>query len=1399
MNPDEYTSDLNAVLNFNEQNQLEVEEEQKERERKAQEEALQKQGLLSSEEYDEKLEGKNFYGQTGFNSDFQGPTLEPTDAERFHTQKNFEGEGPGQLKLKDPEFSMLPVKGVLDTLKGAITSPVGEFLNPGGELGVAYNRFMADKYEELASREKNDAAQMVRDASGLIIPSLLGGAAVQGISKGVNATVMLGSKTKVAGELAARLGVDTAIAYSTPTSETDENMAETLNKWFGWTLPNATSDDDAPAVRREKHVKEAMGMFAFGELLGLGLKLFRRTKAEGVDEAAKEIVGKTKDVNLDDPITSAHKIVKEERQKIFDEEVVLRMEAGPGRIGKFGDVLLEGPRPIDVTPFSPEPGMAGADLNLGARQQHDPFIHKYTDAHETYIPNQGANALEAKIDIAEMVYNPKWPKRGRPVPAATQHYEKQYLGIEGPGEEADFLSELFDTTSAGVKAIESGQTKYTSIQVNEAIDIRTNQIINADVSVKEFNEIVEGLKKNVYEGHKFLTEEEFLVAAKTFKKIWVEMFDPNRMRASGMLMQNAVDNTIDLARAVNSLPNKDTGNLQAHMVEKLNILATEIRANQYIAGRSLEYKKLVKNGNHKKVQEWLKKETEEFDVKFKAEKAKGLKTVQTYKEIAEKNPEWLKTFAEAVDHTNGNVDTLVKLENYLARNVGVVRPLIAKKFNDGVPSWFVQGLISTRYNAMLAGKAFINAMEGNMIGLALKPVTTTLGAAAQRDGGALERALHMYGGMFENFNRAAKHMKSEWDFAVSNPVEAMMKGRTDLMAKQMDNLDIMEEAAEVWKKSGSLSDRGKAMIWNFSKSLYGFNNKRYVRFGMNAMYALDGFTNSMMQSGQLRAKAYEELASNRANYATKEAFTEAFRKKQRQMYNEYFDVDGAIRKDKELLGEARYQAGEIEFNLDDDFASAIAQAADEVPLIKMIMSFPRTGIDALKYTWTYTPPGGLTAWKGGVGKMGKIFNAKSDEQILDALRLHGYTGEEVDMGLFKQIKGDYIGRQMVGATAVTGALIYALNGNIRGNWPPGEGKRKGLQSMKWEARTIKNPFTGKWVSYENKEPFTSLLATIGDLTYFSTNIDQDWGEQTIQKIVSALVVGPTSSTFLEGVGTLTELFVAGNEDAWRRFVTYQGTSFVPYSGTFSVFNRIVTPQLKIVEQDFKSQLQNRFKFLYPGSGHLADLLDVYTGEPIRYFNPIEAALQEAVPFFHTNAGEEEWRMQLIATGWTGMPRHQINPDTNGKLIAPERAYINNWVAQNYPLVERIKELLDESNPEGAAAMDSLKVFRELRAQGKVSGSDIKGTRMHQKLDEIHQEAFQMAFNDLRKSYEEFQTIGVMRKAAKSFQDTDARRSAELNQNAENLEKKYHKKLREDMLEKSKKREPNSYVKRKRAE
>ena len=47
------------------------------------------------------------------------------------------------------------------------------------------------------------------------------------------------------------------------------------------------------------------------------------------------------------------------------------------------------------------------------------------------------------------------------------------------------------------------------------------------------------------------------------------------------------------------------------MFEKLELLASEIRANQYI-GKTLEYKKSVKNGDHPKVVAWMAEQADEF-------------------------------------------------------------------------------------------------------------------------------------------------------------------------------------------------------------------------------------------------------------------------------------------------------------------------------------------------------------------------------------------------------------------------------------------------------------------------------------------------------------------------------------------------------------------------------------------------------------------------------------------------------------------------------------------------------------------------------------------------------------------------------------------------------------------
>ena len=100
---------------------------------------------------------------------------------------------------------------------------------------------------------------------------------------------------------------------------------------------------------------------------------------------------------------------------------------------------------------------------------------------------------------------------------------------------------------------------------------------------------------------------------------------------------------------------------------------------------------------------------------------------------------------------------------------------------------------------------------------------------------------------------------------------------------------------------------------------------------------------------------------------------------------------------------------------------------------------------------------------------------------------------------FRTLKSEYIGRQLMGGAVVTGAGIWALEGNLTGNGPQSAGERKRMISMGWEPNSIKNPITGQWHSYKGFEPFDSLLGLVGDAVYFSNRVDPIINRTVISK------------------------------------------------------------------------------------------------------------------------------------------------------------------------------------------------------------------------------------------------------------------------------------------------------------
>ena len=227
----------------------------------------------------------------------------------------------------------------------------------------------------------------------------------------------------------------------------------------------------------------------------------------------------------------------------------------------------------------------------------------------------------------------------------------------------------------------------------------------------------------------------------------------------------------------------------------------------------------------------------------------------------------------------------------------------------------------------------------------------------------------------------------------------------------------------------------------------------------------------------------------------------------------------------------------------------------------------------------------------------------------------------MDMTAFKALKSEHVGRQIMGSSLVMFACLMAVNGQMTGNGPQDPAQRRRMLEMGWKPLSIRNPFTGKWHSYKGFEPYAQLLGLANDIVFHSNRVDQAPLEDIRGKLAAAISLNVTNSTFLSGFEPLYSL-MAGDETAWGRFTADNINSMLPFAGGRNLLSEVITPQLKDVETEWQYYLANRNKYLFNNQVLLPDALDIYTGEPIKYQEPLTAAVNALLPAFKTKGGME---------------------------------------------------------------------------------------------------------------------------------------------------------------------------------
>ena len=1224
------------------------------------------------------------------------------------------------------EMKQAALAGIIDTALGLGT--MMDKANPFGDPLTAVKNVW-DKANPIS--EEEPMHKMVRKISGVAIPSLYGGGLLSGAVKSTAMWGQLGGKGKLITDIAAHLSADVAVTTAS-TSATDETLGTTLNENFGWHVPWGTKSTDSPNVKYWKQMFETAGLSVAGDLIGV-LFGFAKNTGKGTKYTAKGLEGEELLAKQDvREAVVTHEATMSPEMKILMDQVE--------ELGSLGDELTsEGEAAlvdilrqmkqldVDELPFKEADELIDTRVNKHLTEQlqaeesirrleadplgvkgYDAFTHQPSTAISTAIRHPKADPIEAVVDITEIN---KYPTLNpRPAPIVTESFQKDFMAAADGTERAAALHDLFSNMPKQIDALREGKV-LSADDMKKAVDNLTSNILGSDV--KSFARDLNALKTNIQNGQRFLDDESFIALSQAFRQAFDDIYDPNNIRAAAAMVQQAGHSVSDAARVANSMGDFFDVTRQTEIAfDNLELLATEIRANQYIAGFSLEAKKLVKSTkDNPRAAMILQEHREAFEEGLRLNKEKAKATIATLKEITKKNPQYRKAFTMAFDATNGDVNTLEKMFAWADENLGIIQKGIYDA-NPHIPSLILKGLNGVRYNSVLSGLSAIRAAWGNATVMAVKPMSVLAGSAVSGNAYQFKRALASYGGFMEAVTRARKVMANDWGLAVSNPQEAMRRGRADLNFEADQNLEILNAMKDGFRAEGKL---GKVALINIAQQLSYFNNNPVVRYGVNAMFAIDGFTNSMMASVSARSKAYDELFE-----ATNGAFKRSdFDKLQNKLYSEAFDSNGVLT-DKA----AKSASSEIALNLDNELVNKFQGWMDHVPASKALFMFMRTGVNAVELMFSFTPTSSLPI---GITKAQRLFKAKTQDQIMEVLAEHGI--DKMDPIALQALRSEYIGRQIMGAGIITGTGLMALNGQLTGNGPQDAAERRRMMEMGWKPLSIRNPFTGQWHSYKGFEPFQGIMGLTADMVYHANRLDQAVMEDLWGKLSQAIQLNVTNSTFMSGLEPLVAL-QAGDESAWARFTANNVDSLIPFAGARGLLSKVITPQLKDVENEWQHQLANRNKYLFNNNAILQDSLDIYTGEPIRYFEPLTAAANALLPAFKSNGGMEPWRQWLLNTGWDNLQIMQTNP-LSGEPVDPKtQQWLNNWIGKNYPLVGRIEEMMNHP----AKYWDKqIEAYRKGRGDLEQSKFPIKQLVVHRHLDKLHRLARQAAWKAYSKT------------------------------------------------------------------
>ena len=1171
----------------------------------------------------------------------------------------------GKITTDEMTGSQRVVAGTIDTVMDLTSKFIPAMQDP------------ADWWDEKTGRkEPSDPLKKAeRDVAAILAPMMIGGGA---IGAGTRAAGLAG-KTKLMTDATLSLGLDALITGTSDTTSEAGNLSSLLEDQLQKILPNATiplasRDGESPDTIYDKNFIESMLLGGLDPIITGVTALRAGNKIVAKDEVAQAII----DTIPDKPGTVQDAIARNRAEK----------QAEQLKIGK---------RVLDADPE----GVNG----------YNAFVNEPAEASARTTIDETGNTVEFMADQAR-IQNNVGTLNGRARPLLDNDTQ-ELLSRADSGARAKAMKKVADELGSKFE-LSVGGNKLNAKQVTEAV----NSLYDAAIAPigKSFDDAVKGFRDlelsvgNMTDtvsgrgGRKIM--------GKTIDRL-IDALSPETQRASAAVQTQTSAGVSDLARAVDlDEPVVDTSRLQELMMPRLRVLLKEQATSQISESMSTTLqKKLAKKTET--IEGALELDDKYFNDMFDAytqaveEKAQLIDDfVDELSEMAKENPSYLRPVYRLYAKTNGEVDSMYKLNQYLSNNLGILRKGIVDQ-NPEVPSLILKEMQAMRTANMINGTAPATAWIGNLGAVAIRPLTTLAGSVpigiATGNWKNLQRSLVAFSQIQETLRRASKMARDEWKFVNSNPEAAMARGRADYDFTDA-NTDATKTLAD-YKEMEELSETfspGRKALWNMTKGFDKWNKRNLNRWGINAMYSADGFIKSMMASLDSRFKAYDKAVSETNGVLDKAKFVEL----EKGFYDEAFDADGMIKE-----GYAKFASEEIALNASNELVSKMESLMDTFPIMKSIFMFPRTKANAISVVQTFDPTGATALWSD---KSWKTLTANAGDQraVNEILEMHGMKGGSMDD--FRMLQSEYLGRKMTTSGIVATGAMITVGGNLTGSgaWMSPAEKQRAIQGG-WKPYTI----YGK--SYEKAPDWIKLaLSLTSDITMAHFGPDAKAAEDWLGAMRDVLAANVGNEMFGSEVESLSELLNMGPAQI-PRYLSGLFDTMIPGAGVRSALNDVLVPQLMDVENNFQSYLANRNRWItHP---LLEEAVDPFTGGQINGAKyPLERFIGRMLPFWESAGGEEPWRRWMMSTGWTGLSKVEKNPFTGEDIKPYERQWLNRWIGENGNWDKEMEQYMewDEGKFE--------KAWRALPGH-KRAELPIGKTYVHQWLDESKKRQFNNAW------------------------------------------------------------------------